>query len=48
MRPEGNDPKNRENNSWVLLQDNSPAHQLVFIKDFLAKNVTVMKHHPFS
>jgi histone-lysine N-methyltransferase SETMAR len=34
---------------WFLLHDNAPAHQLVLVKDFLAKNnVTTLDHPPYS
>ena len=42
MRSEGNAPKNGE---LSLIHNNAPAHQSVFVKDFLAKNnVTTLEH----
>jgi transposase len=36
-------------NSWFILHDNAPAHQLVLVMDFLAKNnVTTLEHPPYS
>jgi histone-lysine N-methyltransferase SETMAR len=35
-------------NSWFLLHDNAPAHQSVLVEDFLSKNVTTLKHPPYS
>jgi hypothetical protein len=44
MRSEGN-----RRNSWCLLHDNAPAHRLVLVKNFLAKNnVKTLEHHTFS
>jgi transposase len=45
MRTEGNAPKKWRTNSLSLIHDNAPAHQSVFVKDFLAKNnVTTLEH----
>jgi hypothetical protein len=42
-------PQKCRTNSWFLIHDNAPAHQLDLVKDFLAKNnVTTPKHHPHS
>jgi hypothetical protein len=36
-------------NSWFLSQDKAPEHQMVFVKDFLAKgNMTTMEHPPYT
>jgi transposase len=41
--------KNGEPTVYYLLHDNAPAHRLVFVKDFLAKNnVTMLEHPPYS
>jgi len=49
MWSEGNAPKKWRTNSCFLLHDNAPAHQSVFVKDFLAKNyVTTLQHPPHS
>ena len=35
--------------SWLLLQDNAPAHRSVLVDHFLAKKyVTTLQHHPYS
>jgi hypothetical protein len=35
--------------SWSLLHDNAPAHRLVFVEGFLAKNdVTKLEYTPYS
>jgi len=35
--------------SWFLLQNHAPAHQLVLVKDLLAKNnVTTLEFPPYS
>jgi hypothetical protein len=31
-------PEKWRTNSWFLLHDNTPAHQSVLVKDFVAKN----------
>jgi len=42
-------PKKWGTNSWFLLHDNAPAHQLVLVKDFIAKNnVITLEHLPYS
>jgi hypothetical protein len=34
-------------NRWVLIHNNAPAHRLVLVKDFLAKNnVKTLEHFP--
>jgi len=34
---------------WILHQDNTPAHNVLFVKQFLAnKNITVLEHPPYS
>jgi hypothetical protein len=48
MRSEGTTLKNGES-IFGFSHDNAPAHQLVLVKDFLAKNnVTTLEHHPYS
>ena len=38
-------PRKMENKLLSLIHDNAPAHQSVFVKDFLAKNnVTTLEH----
>ena len=46
MWSEGTALKNEEFGSWFLLRDNTPAHQLVLVKDFLAKNNVTTLEHP--
>jgi len=42
-------PEKLKSCSWFLLHDNVPAHRLVLVKDFLAKdNVTTLEHPPYS
>ena len=42
-------PEKWRTNCWFLLHDNAPAHRLVSVKDFLAKNnVTTLEHPPYS
>jgi hypothetical protein len=42
-------PQKRGTNSWFLPHDNAPEHQMLLIKDFLAKsNVTTMEHPPYN
>ena len=42
-------PEKWRANSSFLLHDNAPAHLLVLVKDFLAKNnLTIMQHRPYS
>ena len=42
-------PEKWRTNSCFLLQNNAPAHRLVLVKDFLAKNnVTTLEHSPYS
>ena len=41
--------KKHQTKNLFLLHENPPAHQLVLIKDFLAKNnVTTLVHPPYS
>jgi hypothetical protein len=40
-------PEKRGVNCWFLLHDNAPAHRSVLIKDFLAKNMTILLHPPY-
>jgi len=36
-------------NGWILYQDNAPAHNSLFVKQFLAnKNITVLEYPPYS
>jgi histone-lysine N-methyltransferase SETMAR len=36
-------------NSWILHQDNAPAHNALSVKQFLANdNITVLEHPPYS
>jgi transposase len=38
-----------KNSSWVLHQDNTPAHNTLSIKKFLMKHkITVLEHPPYS
>jgi len=39
-------PKLWENNSWMLHQDNTPAHNALSVKQFLAENRTPVLQHP--
>ena len=42
-------PEKWRKQQLVPLHDNTPAHQSVLIKDFLAKyNLTIIKYHPIS
>jgi len=42
-------PELWENDSWILHQDNAPAHSALSVKRFLAKNRTpVLQHPPYS
>jgi len=43
MWSEGNAPKNGEP-TVCFLHDNAPAHWLVLVKDFLAKNNKTLEH----
>lgn len=37
-----------ENNSWLLHQDNAPAHNAISVRQFLAnKRITVLEHSPY-
>jgi histone-lysine N-methyltransferase SETMAR len=35
-------------NSWILHQDNMPAHNALSVKQFLANHITVLEHSPYS
>jgi hypothetical protein len=53
LSPEGwgkkEPPEKWRINSWFFLHDNAPAHKLVLVMDFLAKNyVTTLEHTPYS
>jgi len=39
-------PELWENDSWILHQDNAPAHSALSVKRFLAKNRTPVLQHP--
>jgi hypothetical protein len=42
-------PEKWKINNWFLVQDNSPAHRSVVVKDCTAmNNVTTLEHSPFS
>ena len=42
-------PEMWKNDSWVLHQDNSPAHNDLFVKSFLTKHkITVLEHLLYS
>jgi [histone H3]-lysine36 N-dimethyltransferase SETMAR len=42
-------PELWEENSWILHQDNAPAHNALSVKQFLAKHsITLMEHPPYS
>ena len=42
-------PERRKNSSWVLHQDNAPAHNALSVKKFLTKHkITVLEHPPYS
>jgi len=42
-------PKMWKNGSWVLYQDNAPAHNALSVKMFLMKpKITVLEHPPYS
>ena len=42
-------PEMWKNGSWILHQDNAPAHNALSVKTFLTKHkVTVLKHPPYS
>jgi len=49
MQSEGTTLKNVESVVGFFLHDNAPAHRLVLVMDFLAKNnVTTLEHPPYS
>jgi histone-lysine N-methyltransferase SETMAR len=38
-------PENLDNNSWILHQDNAPAHMALSVRECLAtKQITVLQH----
>jgi len=37
-----------EKQQLILLHDNAPAHQSVSVEDLWSKNVTTLKHPPYS
>ena len=37
-----------KNASWILHHDNTPAHNALSVKRYLAKNIPVMEHPPYS
>ena len=42
-------PEMWKNGSWVLHQDNAPAHNALSVKKFLTKHkITVLVHPPYS
>ncbi|VVC43896.1 Transposase, type 1 [Cinara cedri] len=42
-------PELWKNNSWILHQDNAPAHNALSVKQYLAgKRTTVLEHAPYS
>ena len=42
-------PEMWKNKSWILHQDNAPAHSALVVKSFLAKhNTPVLQHPPYS
>ncbi|VVC37276.1 Transposase, type 1 [Cinara cedri] len=42
-------PELWKNNSWILHQDNAPAHNALSVKQYLAgKRTPVLKHAPYS
>jgi len=42
-------PEMWKNSSWVLHQDNAPAHNALSVKTFLTKHkITMLKHPPYS
>jgi histone-lysine N-methyltransferase SETMAR len=42
-------PEMWKNGSWVLHQDNAPAHNALFVKSFLTKHkITVLEQQPYS
>ncbi|KAM0734110.1 Mariner Mos1 transposase [Formica fusca] len=44
VRPEYKDPE-----SWCLLHDNAPSHNVIIVRQFLAKNqICVLDHPPYS
>ena len=41
-------PELWKNNSWLLHHDNAPTHSSLLVRDFLAKNNTIMPQPPYS
>ncbi|VVC46534.1 Transposase, type 1 [Cinara cedri] len=42
-------PELWKNNSWILHQDNAPAHNVLSVKQYLAgKRTPVLEHAPYS
>jgi histone-lysine N-methyltransferase SETMAR len=42
-------PEFWKNNSWILHQDNAPAHNTLSVKQYLAgKRIPVLEHAPYS
>jgi hypothetical protein len=39
-------PEKLRTNSWVLLNDNAPAHRSVLVKYLLANNIVTTLEHP--
>ena len=35
-----------KNSTWILNQDNAPAHETISIQQFLAKTISVLEHPP--
>jgi transposase len=46
---DGNDPELFAKNSWILHHDNTPAHTVMSVREFLAsKQITVLEDPPYS
>ena len=46
---DGNEPNFFANNSWILHQDNAPAHTALSEREFLAtKQIAVLEHPAYS
>jgi histone-lysine N-methyltransferase SETMAR len=42
-------PELLANNSWILRNENAPAHTALSVREFLAsKHITVLEHPPYS
>jgi len=48
MRTEGNALKNGESTAGFSFMTMLQAHQSVLVEDFLSKNATTLRHHPYS